>query len=63
MTRDITVYMEDILEAIEKIREYTNGMDEVRFSRDTAIQAVYARIIDFVNERHACETNVIYVSR
>ncbi len=35
MKKDYRVYIEDMLEAIEKIEEYVVGGDEVRFSRDT----------------------------
>lgn len=34
MTRDIKVYLEDIVDAITKIEEYTQGLDMEQFRKD-----------------------------
>ena len=34
MPRDFRVYLEDILEAISKIRRYTDGLSKQRFAAD-----------------------------
>jgi len=38
MKRDIRVYVEDILESIEKIEEYTKPISEEDFYKNTQIQ-------------------------
>jgi uncharacterized protein with HEPN domain len=35
MPRDALVYLQDILEAIARIREYTRGLDRQTFGADT----------------------------
>ena len=43
--KDEKVYIEDILESIEKIEEYTDSITENEFYNDTMIQdAVYRRL-------------------
>jgi len=44
MTRDDTVYVQDIIESIEIITEYINGKSEMEFEQSTMLQdAVYRR--------------------
>ena len=45
MKRSVLLYLEDILESIEKIEEYTKGLDEDDFKEDFKLQdAVMRRI-------------------
>lgn len=50
MTKDITVYLEDILEAIEKISEYIVGTDEVGFSQNFVVQDAVIRRLAIIGE-------------
>ena len=45
MSRDVLVYIVDILECIEKIEQYTAGIDRVEFLENVQVQdAVYRRL-------------------
>jgi len=38
MKRDVRVHVEDILESVEKIKEYTEGLNLAEFEENTQIQ-------------------------
>ena len=42
--------MDDILEAIHKIRDYTSGMDFIEFSKDTKTQDAVIRNLEIIGE-------------
>lgn len=50
MKKDYRVYIDDILEAIDKIAEYVADGDEVRFSRDTQQQDAVIRRLGIIGE-------------
>jgi len=50
MKRDIRVYIEDILECIVKIEEYTKGIAENDFYEDTQIQDAVLRRLEIIGE-------------
>lgn len=50
MKKDYSVYIDDMLEAIEKIAEYVADGDEVRFSRDTQQQDAVIRRFSIIGE-------------
>lgn len=50
MKRDIGLYLDDILESIEKIEEYTQDLSEERFSRDTQTQDAVLRRLAVIGE-------------
>jgi uncharacterized protein with HEPN domain len=50
MTRDIKVYLDDILESIEKIREYLNGVSENEFQESVQIQDSVIRRLEIIGE-------------
>ncbi len=50
MKKDYRVYIDDMLEAINKIAEYVAGGDEVRFSRDTEKQDAVIRRLGIIGE-------------
>jgi uncharacterized protein with HEPN domain len=50
MKRDVTVYVEDILESIEKIEEYTESITEKDFYDDTQIQDAVLRRLEIMGE-------------
>ena len=50
MTRDVRVYLEDILESIARIEEYTTGYDEPRFMRTAQIQDAVLRRLEVIGE-------------
>lgn len=50
MKKDYRVYIDDMLEAIEKIAEYVADGDEVRFSRDTEKQDAVIRRLSIIGE-------------
>lgn len=49
MPRDFEVYLEDIREAISKIRKYTNGVTREAFVQDD--KSIDAVISEFVGDR------------
>ena len=45
MKRDLRLYLDDILESIDRIQEYTKDINEEQFSRNTQVQdAVLCRL-------------------
>jgi uncharacterized protein with HEPN domain len=50
MPRDYKVYLEDILEAIEKITEYTAGLDRESFGRDGKTVDAVVRNLEIIGE-------------
>lgn len=50
MKRDIRVYVEDILESIEKIEEYTKPISEEDFHKNTQIQDAVLRRLEIIGE-------------
>lgn len=50
MHRDPRLYLDDILEAIDKIRDYTAGMDYTAFSKDTKTQDAVIRNLEIIGE-------------
>lgn len=50
MPRDAAVYLEDILTAIERIREYTRGMDRTAFMRDVRTLDAVLRNLEVIGE-------------
>lgn len=50
MKRDIHVYLADIVECLEKIEEYTQGISEVEFFRNTQIQDAVLRRLEIIGE-------------
>lgn len=50
MIREIDVYIDDILEAINKIREYTEGISEDDFFEDTQVQDSVFRRLEIIGE-------------
>src|SRR3989344_4549375 len=50
MQRDIGLYLDDILESIEKIEEYTHDLSEEEFSRNTEVQDAVIRRLAIIGE-------------
>lgn len=50
MKRDVKVFLEDILESIEKIEEYTANIDEEDFYENTIIQDAVLRRLEIIGE-------------
>lgn len=50
MQRDIGLYLDDILESIEKIEEYTQDLTEEEFSRNTETQDAVLRRLAIIGE-------------
>ncbi|MBI2877362.1 MAG: DUF86 domain-containing protein [Candidatus Tectomicrobia bacterium] len=50
MRRDPRLYLDDILEAIAQIREYTSGFDYTRFTQDRKTQDAVARNLEIIGE-------------
>lgn len=50
MKRDVRVYLCDILEAIEKIEEYTKGSSEEDFCAKTQMQDAVLRRLEIIGE-------------
>ena len=50
MQRDVKVFLEDILESIEKIEEYTANIDEEDFYENTIIQDAVLRRLEIIGE-------------
>jgi len=50
MYRDYRLYLEDILEAIRKIKEYTDKTDFSTFSKDTKTQDAVVRNLEIIGE-------------
>ncbi len=50
MRRDIRVYIEDILESIEKIEEYTKSITDEDYYKNTQIQDAVFRRLEIIGE-------------
>lgn len=50
MKRDMRVYIEDILESIEKIEEYTKPISEENFYKNIQIQDAVLRRLEIIGE-------------
>ena len=50
MPRDYKVYLEDILEAIGKVREYTSGMSQATFFDDSKTVDAVVRNLEIIGE-------------
>ncbi len=50
MPRDHRLYLDDILEAVGNIRDYTAGMDLDAFSKDRKTQDAVARNLEIIGE-------------
>lgn len=50
MQRDIGLYLDDILESIEKIEDYTKDLSEEEFSRNTETQDAVLRRLAIIGE-------------
>ncbi|TAK31291.1 MAG: DUF86 domain-containing protein [Chloroflexota bacterium] len=48
--RDFRLYLDDILEAIERIRSYVQGVDLETFSNDRKTQDAVARNLEIIGE-------------
>lgn len=53
MSKDITVYLDDILEAIDKIKEYVGDMDEASFSQSSVVEDAVIRRLSIIGEAAA----------
>lgn len=50
MKRNYKVYLDDILESIERIEEYMQDKDEVDFKRDIELQDAVLRRLEIIGE-------------
>jgi len=50
MSRDYRVFLDDILEAVGKIEEYTRGMSKEEFSRDSRTRDAVVRNLEIIGE-------------
>ena len=50
MTRDMRLYIEDILDSIAKIEQYTQDINENKFLTDTQIQDSVLRRLEIIGE-------------
>jgi uncharacterized protein with HEPN domain len=50
MTRDLRLYIEDILDSIAKIEQYTSAIDEQDFLADTQVQDAVLRRLEIMGE-------------
>lgn len=50
MTRDLRLYIEDILDSIEKVEQYTRAIDEHEFLADTKVQDAVLRRLEIMGE-------------
>jgi len=50
MKRDYKVYLDDILESIEKIEDYTQGKSWSDFAKDTELQDAVLRRLEIIGE-------------
>ena len=50
MKRDYRVYLEDILESILKIEDYTAGISKEQFKKDTQVQDAVMRRLEIIGE-------------
>lgn len=50
MKRDLRVYIDDILQSVTKIEEYTKDVSEDHFCKDTLIQDAVLRRLEVIGE-------------
>jgi len=50
MTRDLRLYIEDILDSIAKIERYTKDIDQQQFLTDTQLQDSVLRRLEIIGE-------------
>lgn len=50
MKRDFRVYIDDILESIERIKEYTKNLSEEKFAKEIQIQDAIVRRFEIIGE-------------
>jgi uncharacterized protein with HEPN domain len=50
MPRDPRLYLDDIIEAINKIKNYTSGLDQAQFIKDTKTQDAVVRNLEIIGE-------------
>ncbi len=50
MTRNLLLYIQDILDSIEKIEQYTSGIQEEDFIKNTQIQDSVLRRLEIIGE-------------
>jgi len=50
MKREIRIFMEDILDSIVKIEEYTRGIDREKFFQESWIQDAVIRRLEIIGE-------------
>lgn len=50
MKRDISIYLRDILECIEKIESYMKGLNKRRFLKDAKLQDALMRRLEIIGE-------------
>jgi len=50
MKKEIRIFIEDILESIKKIEEYTRGMSKEEFFRASQVQDAVARRLEIIGE-------------
>lgn len=50
MSKDVRVYLEDILESVDRIKKYTRGLDLAAFERDIEKQDAVIRRLEIIGE-------------
>lgn len=50
MKRDYKLYLKDMLDSIEKIEEFTSGMDYEKFKKDDKTSSAVARKLEIIGE-------------
>ena len=50
MKKDVQVYIDDVLECIDKVEEYTEGVGEGEFYESTQIQDAVIRRLEIIGE-------------
>ncbi len=50
MSRDYCLYLDDMIEAVARIREYVTGMEETGFSEDRRTQDAVVRNLEIIGE-------------
>ncbi|MBI2172977.1 MAG: DUF86 domain-containing protein [Candidatus Aenigmarchaeota archaeon] len=50
MSKDVRVYLDDILESIAQIEKYTNKTDEDKFSKNIQLQDAVMRRLEIIGE-------------
>jgi uncharacterized protein with HEPN domain len=50
MSQETGVYLQDILESIQKIQEYASGVDFIQFSKDGEMQDAIMRRLEIIGE-------------